>query len=500
MIDINAKKCYNISQKEKTGDDKMAYISGVDRNQLTLEPISLEDYVSENNVCRVIDAYVKTLDLKSMGFKYAQTSPIGRPPYDPADMVKLYVYGYLNKIRSSRRLETETHRNLELMWLMSNLTPDDKTICNFRKDNPKPLKKLFHHFNEICLKLSLFGRETVAIDGSKFKADNGRKNCHTEKSVKETLTKLETKVTAYLKELEENDVNDSDEATVNANRIQEALTHLRERTVKMEGLLKEIKANDGQAVCTVDKEAELMKQGNGNGFDVCFNAQTAVDEKHGLVVDFEVTDSCNDINELSSMAIEAKAVLHVDKLNVVADTGYSNGAEINKCEENEITTYIPKPRPSHQPKNANFHRNKFIYDPKKDVYTCPAGNEMSRQRVRERDGFIVYSNRCACMNCPVKDQCTKSKTLREIERSPYEDKVNEAASRAKANPAIYRRRQELSEHPFGVIKSVWGFGQFLCRGKEKTTGEAALAFLAFNLRRVITILKVEPLIKALATQ
>jgi len=478
----------------------MAYINGVDRNQLTLEPLSLDDYVSEDNVCRVIDAFVNTLDLIAMGFRNAQTNPYGRPPYDPADMIKLYVYGYLNRIRSSRRLETETHRNLEVMWLINGLSPDDKTICNFRKDNPKPLKMVFRKFNEICIQLNLIGRETVSIDGSKFKADNGRKNCHTEKSVKENLKKLEKKTTEYLNELEENDANGSEEAAVNADRIQDALKHLNEKTEKMEGLLSDIQANKGQAVCTVDTEAELMKQGNGNGFDVCYNVQAAADEKHGLIVTFEVTDSCNDLNELSSVAIEAKEALQADALNVIADTGYSNGKEINECEKNGIDTYIPKPKPAHQPENAKFQRDQFIYDSEKDVYTCPAGNEMPRIRVRERDGFVVYSNRPACMNCPIKDQCTKSKTLREIERSPYEDKVNEAALRAKNNPDIFNRRKELSEHPFGVIKSVWGFGQFLCRGKEKTTGEAALAFLAFNLRRAITILGTEKLVKALIAQ
>ena len=475
----------------------MAYINGVDRNQLTFEPISLDDYVGEDNVCRVIDAFVSTLDLKEMGFKYTQTSPTGRPPYDPADMLKLYIYGYLNRIRSSRRLELETKRNLEVMWLLNSLSPDDKTICNFRKDNSKQLKTVFRKFNEFCLQLNLFGCETVAIDGSKFKADNGRKNCHTEKSVKESIKKLENKAAKYLKELEKNDTNRSDESAVNANQIQEALNHLQEKKEKMEGLLSDIKANNGQAVCTVDNEAALMKQGNGNGFDVCYNVQTAVDEKHGLIAAFEVTDSCNDLNELSSIAKEAKEALQADELNVVADTGYSNGKEINDCEENGINTYIPKPKPSHQPENSKFQRDQFTYDPEKDVYTCPAGNELSCKRVRERDGFVVYANRSACMSCPVKDQCTKSKTLREIERSPYEDKVNEAALRAKNNPDIFNRRKELSEHPFGTIKSVWGFGQFLCRGKVKTTGEAALAFLAFNLRRAINILGVQQLVNVL---
>jgi hypothetical protein len=280
-------------------------------------------------------------------------------------------------------------------------------------------------------------------------------------------------------------------------KILEALEKLTDRKVQVEDILQEINAKEGEAVCTVDGEAKLMKQGNGHGFDVCYNVQTATDEKNGLIIAFEVTDKCNDQTELSEMALEAKEAVETQELNILADKGYSSGEEIHICEEAGLHCYIPMPKPSHQPANPEFHRKNFVYDPIKDSVICPTGNEMSYVRTRARNGYRVYANRVACQNCPFKTQCTKAKTMREIERSPYQLDVERASTRAKENPGLYHRRQELSEHPFGVVKSAWGYGQFLCRGKEKTTGEAALAFLAFDLRRVINIMGAKNLIEAM---
>jgi len=469
----------------------MRHITGTAREQIWLEAPSLDDYVGEDNLVRLIDLFVDAQDLEKMGFSHSKTKETGRPPYHPGDMAKLYIYGYLNRTRSSRRLEAETLRNVEVMWLMKNLKPDDKTICNFRKENPDGIKELYRSFNKICLQASLIGGEISSLDGTKIKADNSRKNRYTKEEAANILLRLDKKVDEYMAELDKNDA----ETDFDREKVMSILNRLSERKTKFETILRKIEENGGEPVCTTDEEAKLMKQGGGKGFDVCYNVQAAVDGKHGLVVEYEVTDSCNDMNELSGMAIAAKDAMEADKLKILADTGYSNGKEISKCEESGIECYIPSAKPSRQPEDERYHRKNFPYSPETDTVTCPEGNELSYKRTRERDGNRVYANRSACLSCLCKEKCTKSKTLREIEINPYQPCVILANDRAKANPDLYKRRQELSEHPFGVVKSVWGFGQFLCRGKAKTSCETALMFLAFNLRRAINVKGVKKLME-----
>jgi len=471
------------------------YITGLDRNQAAI--FTLDEYVDENNLCRVIDAFTNSLDFKGLGFKYSEPKDTGRPPFNPADIMKLYMYGNQYRIRSSRRLETESLRNVEVMWLMNGLTPDDKTISNFRKDNRKAIKEVFKMFNKLCLTLGLFGKETVAVDGTKIKADNSRRHHHTQKDTEKTLSKLDKKVAEYLDELDRNDIVEDGEARPDWEAIEAALEKIKGRKSDLEAILAEIKENGGKPICTVDKDAALMKQGGGKGFDVCYNVQTSVDDKNGLVVDFDVTNNANDLGELSDMVKLSKEALGVEELSVLADTGYSKGEEIDASEKAGATCFIPKAKPSHQPKNEEFNRENFKYDAESNTYTCPAGSVMPQVRTRKRDGFKVYANRVACKECPVKGQCTKSQTLREIERSPYQENVDRADRNAKENPELYQRRMELSEHPFGVVKRIWGVGQFLCRGNEMVTGEIALAFMAFNLRRAVSILGVKKLVEVI---
>ena len=471
---------------------------GQDRQQETFLPSRLDDYVSEDHPCRVIDAFVNQLDLKARGFTKAQPSTVGCPAYAPGDMLKLFLYGFQNHIRSSRRLEVETHRNVEVMWLLKGLTPDARTICYFRSENSKAFKEVFHDFNKLCLQWGLFGRETVAIDGSKIKANNSRRHHYTKENAAKQLSRLEKQITEYFNELEQNDQAEAKEEKLDYSKAAKILEKLNMKKSKLESILAEINESGGNPICTIDRDAALMKQSGGKGFDVCHNVQTAVDEKNGLVVDFNVTNHCNDIKELSDMASRAKEMLEVENLNVLADTGYSSGVEIHKCQTNGVTCYIPKPEPSHQPEDIKYRRENFHYDDKNDQYTCPEGNVMPYVRTRKRDGFMVYANRKACMNCPVKSKCTKSKTLREIERNPYQADVDEASDRAKKRPGLYQRRQELSEHPFGVVKRKWGFDQYLCRGKEKVTGETALVLLAFNFRRVLKILGAKAILEYIA--
>jgi len=475
----------------------VGYINGLDRNQTAI--FTLDEYVDENNICRVIDAFANTLDFMELGFKYSVPKDTGRPPFNPADIMKLYMYGNQYRIRSSRRLEAESIRNVEVMWLMNGLTPDDKTISNFRKDNRKAIKEVFKMFNKLCLALGLFGKETVAIDGSKIKADNSRRNYYTQKDAEKMLSNLDKKVSQYLSELDRNDIAEAGDSRPNQEAIEVALEKLTGRKSKLEAILAEIKENGGVPVCTIDKDAALMKQGNGNGFDICYNVQTSVDDKNGLIVDFDVTNNANDLGELSGMVERSKEALGVEELNVLADTGYSKGEEINASEKAGATCFIPKAKPAHQPENGSFNRENFKYDAESNTYICPAGNIMPQVRTRKRDGFKVYANRAACKECPVKGQCTKSQTLREIERSPYQENVDRADQNAKENPGLYQRRMELSEHPFGVVKRIWGFGQFQCRGDEMVTGEIALAFMSFNLRRAVNILGVKKLVEAIKT-
>lgn len=481
----------------KDGSMKMGYKTGTDRNQITFMPDRLDDYVSEDNICRIIDAFVDRLDQKEIPFKYSEPKATGCPPYSPLMMTKLYLYGYLNRIRSSRRLEAEAKRNVEVMWLIQRQMPDDKTISNFRKDNAKALKQVFRKFNELCRGLDLFGKEILAIDGTKIKANNSWHNHYTQENVQKTLNKIDKKLEEYLKELDDNDLKEAQEELPDKQKIAEALKKLNDKKGKLQDILKKIEANEGEAVCTVDEEAKLMKLSGGKGYDVCYNVQTAVDEEHGLIVDFDVTDSGNDINELTSMCEKAKEVFQTEEIVLLADKGYSNGKEIKQCEDVKAICCIPKPEPSNQPTNPAYKREKFIYNSERNLYICPAGNELHYVRTRNRGEFAVYANRNACMNCAFKSECTKSKTLREIERSPYQDYINKADERAKQNPELYKRRQELSEHPFGLTKRIWGFDQFFCRGKVKTSAETSLMFLAFNLRRVYNILGYEKLRAAL---
>ena len=472
----------------------MGYKRGTNRDQMTMTPMTPDDYVDDENPCRVIDAFVDKLNLAEMGFKYAVTSSTGCRPYAPGDMLKLYIYGYMNRIRSSRRLEAETKRNMEVIWLLNGLVPDDKTICNFRTDNRKELKEVFRMFNKLCISIGLFGRETVSIDGTKIKANNSRRHRFSKKDAEEQLSKLEKRITEFLNDLERGDQLEAGEERIDQAAVASALEKLKDRKTEIEDIIAKIEDNGGEPICTVDKDAALMKQSGGKGYDVCYNIQAAVDEENGLIAHFEVTNRANDISELSGMVRGTKEALGVENINVLADTGYSNGKEIASCAEAEDTCYIPKPKPSHQPEDKRYHRDQFVYDADNNTYTCPEGHVMTYKRTRERDGNMVYANRAACMGCPAKALCTKSATLREIERNPYQSEVEWADANAKANKGLYHRRMELSEHPFGVVKRVWGFSQYLCRGTERVEGETSLMFLAFNFRRALNILGVKKLI------
>ena len=467
----------------------MGYKIGVDKKQQSLLPASLDDYVPEDHICRVIEAFTLQLDLLSLGYKYAECNSMGCCPYDPRMMLNLYIYGYLHRVRSSRRLEAETTRNVEVMWLMDNLQPDDKTICNFRKDNKEALRKTFRVFSEMCRDFGLYGGETVATDSVKFRANNSRKNNWNKTTVERELKRIDKQINEYMNELEQADKEEAKNFDPpNTVAIKDALENLKQRKDTITKLQNRIES-EGE-VSTVDHDSRLMRSGgDGRPLDVCYNVQTVVDSENHLIVDFEIADRSDDKGNLHMMSEKAKDVLGVDNLTNLADKGYYDGKDISACEENGVTCLVAKPKPGGVVKEEGFTRDRFIYDREKDCYSCPGGNCLRYMRNQiHSDGTDcrVYANYAACPKCPEKPKCTKAEH-RQILRRPFEDTLDTVNVRTKANKLLYRKRQEIVEHPFGTVKAIWGYKQFLCRTKPKITAETALAYLAYNMRRFINI-------------
>jgi len=484
--------------KKLWGDGHMKYKQGESREQLTIESVCLDDYIPQNSICRIIAAFVGSLDLLAMGFKYAETKGNGRPPYNPAAMLMLYIYGYLNRVRSSRRLEVETHRNIEVMWLMEKLTPDDKTISNFRKDNAKVLKKVFRQFSLWCNEQDLYGKELVAVDGSKFRANANRRSIHTQKGTTKKLAEVEKKISEYMNELERNDKAESDEAKLDATRISEVLKHLNEKKEALQEWLEKINENEGKEISTVDPDAHLMHtNGDGRSLDACYNVQTVVDEKHKLIVDFDVTTCPDDKGALVAMTESAKEIMGIDEISATGDKGYYDGEDIDKCEQNGTVCYIPKTKDNAHAPDSRYNKSNFRYDKVSDCYICPKGQTLPFNRIqkrKDRPDERRYQNNQACKNCLSRRLCISGKSNKSgriISRNANQDALDSVNARMKTEEAqdVFRERKKIVEHPFGTTKAVWGFKQFLCRGQEKTIGEASLVFLAYNLRRVINIFK-----------
>lgn len=466
----------------------MSYKTGTDKQQLTLMPACLDDYVPNNHMCRVICAFTEQLDMVKLGYKYAECRDVGCRPFDPRMMLNLYIYGYLNRVRSSRRLQAETKRNIEVIWLMDGLEPDDKTICNFRKDNAKAIRETFRTFVRMFRELDLYGGELEATDGTKFRADNSRKNNHNIITVERELSRIDKKINEYLTALDKTDKEEENTKLPTADEIKAALEKLNDRKVKFEELLSKVE-EDGE-VSTIDPDSRLMhSNGDARTLDVCYNVQTTVDEKYHLIVDFEVTKQANDAGNLENMTEKVKDALEVETFTSLADTGYYDGEDIEKCERNGITCLVAKPKPGGPKKGEGFTRESFIYNKENDCYVCPCQNKLNLMRNQKHSNgkeYRVYANYSDCKKCPKQSECSKS-GRREILRLPYQDTLDIVNERTRFNKKLYRRRQEIVEHPFGTIKAVWGFKQFLCRSKEKVIAETALAYSAYNFRRVINI-------------
>ncbi len=474
----------------------MSFIEGVGRDQQTLFPDVLDDYIPADHPVRFIDAYIDQLDLTALGFERATAADTGRPGYDPADLLKVYVYGYLNGICSSRKLERETHRNVEVMWLLRRLSPDFKTIAEFRRRNTKALRALFREFTLLCKKLDLFGAELVAIDGSKFRAVNSKRRNYTRPMLDEILRATDERIARYLERTEAADTAEQQTASEPVNRAEE-LKGLKERAAEVRSMIAELDRTGESQISLTDPDSRAMKVRIGT--DVCYNAQTAVDDKHKLIVAVEVTNEPTDRNWLSPMAIEAKTVMGVETLVVVADKGYSSAREVEACVNANITPYLPKPETSANKALGLFTKDDFRYDRERDLYVCPAGEELTfRHASHEKGRDVRYYRTYVCGRCALRPQCTRNSQSRRISRSANESVLEEMNARVAANPEILRKRKAIVEHPFGTIKRWMNQLYFLMRGLGNVRAEFSLSALAYDLKRILAIVGVPTLLAALA--
>src|SRR5215468_8587251 len=474
----------------------MPHIHGAPRDEVLLFPPSLDEYITDNNPVRFIDAFVDQLDLHDLGFTRAIASRLGRPAYHPGDLLKLYIYGYLNRVRSSRLLEREACRNSELMWLLKKLTPDFKTIADFRKDNLLPIQKVCREFTLLCKALDLFDGDLVAVDGSKFKALNNRKRNFTAEKLAKALQHIDEKIAEYLQALDTADSEAPSRPDLTVSVLQERIAQFRERKQEYEKVQQALLASGESQISLTDPDSRSMPI--AQGVDVCYNVEMVVDSKHKLIVTHEVTTAVTDKDQLAPMAKAAKQVLEVEELDAVADKGFSNGEQVKECGGADIQAYIPQPHTSRNQHKGLFTKDDFRYDKARDSYWCPQGEELTfRFETEEKGRATRYYATSACGGCPIKARCTENKGGRRITRWADEHLLEAMAERVGAHPEIMKVRKELIEHIFGTMKRSMDQGYFLLRTRKKVAAEMSLTVLAYNLKRVITIVGVKGLIAGL---
>jgi transposase len=480
----------------------MNYIAGSDRGEALLLPEVLDDYIAPENPVRFIDAFVAQLDLSKAGFTNAQLNETGRPPYDPGDLLRLYLYGYLNRVRSSRRLEREAARNLELIWLLRKLRPDFKTIADFRRDNGKAIKTVGREFILLCRKLELFGGELVAIDSTKIKAQNAKGRNYSEAKLKALLVEIENKVSAYLEELDQSDAQEEASSADSGQRLsveelKEKIAQLKERKKELQSLAQDLEKSGARQVSLTDPDSRAMSMGRGS--TVGYNVQTAVDAKHSLIVDTQVTNTTSDLGALGIMAIKTQEALEAKNLSVVADKGYYNGKEVLACDSIGVTAYVAKPLTSANTARGLYGKESFKYDAKNNCYICPAQKKLTYRFATNEKGRAIYYYRASeCKSCLLKAKCTRNKENRTITRLAAEEVQEKMAERVAANPQIMRRRKAIIEHCFGTIKRSLGYDYFLCRGMRQVATEVNLTVLAYNLTRVMNLIGVPKLVEAVS--
>jgi transposase len=474
------------------------FVEGTDRGQTTLFPECLEDWICEDNPVRVIDVFVGGLDLAELRFDGVDPEATGRPSYHPSVLLKLYIYGYLYRVQSSRRLEREASRNVEVMWLTGRLVPDHKTIADFRKDNGPAIRKVCAQFVALCRKLGLLTKPSIAIDGSKFKAVNNRDKNFTRAKMERRLAQIEESVARYLSQLDTADRQEPSEAlAVKTAHLKDKLAKLADELQRLQAIERAMLASPDQQISLTDPDSRSMAtSGRGSGV-VGYNVQVAVDTEHHLIVTHEVTNTGSDRSQLANIATQAKAVLGADHLDAVADRGYFNSPEILACEQANITVTLPKPMTSGAKSQGRFGKQDFVYLSSEDVYRCPAGEKLTYRFTREEAGKTVRRYwTTACSRCPLKSQCTPGPERR-ITRWEHEHVLEVVQQRLDANPLAMRVRRETVEHPFGTLKMRMGATHFLMKRLPKVATEMALHVLAYNLTRVMNIIGVKPLLAAI---
>jgi len=474
------------------------FVEGADRGQRTLFPECLEDWICEDNPVRVIDLFVEELDLAELSFGGVDPEATGRPSYHPSVLLKLYIYGYLNRVQSSRRLERESGRNVEVMWLTGRLVPDHKTIADFRKDNGPAIRKVCARFIALCRQLGLLTSTSVAIDGSKFKAVNTRDKNFTRAKMERRLEQLEESVARYLSQLDTADRQEPSEALATRTaHLKEKLARLASELQRLKAIEQEMLASPDEQISLTDPDSRSMAtSGRGSGV-VGYNVQVAVDTEHHLIVAHEVTNSGSDRSQLANIASQAKDVLGAEHLDAVADRGYFNSPEILACEQANITVTLPKPMTSGAKSDGRFGKQDFVYLAKEDVYRCPAGDKLTYRYTNEESGRTLrHYWTGACRQCSLKSQCAKANERR-IKRWEYEHVLEAVQERLDANPQAMRQRRETVEHPFGTLKMRMGATHFLMKRLPKVATEMALHVLAYNLTRVMNIVGVQPLLVAM---
>lgn len=473
------------------------FVEGVDRRQPTLLPECLDDYVAAENPVRVVDVFVDELDLCGLGFEVTPAAT-GRPAYHPAMLLKLYVYGYLNKVQSSRRLEREARRNVELMWLTGRLAPDHKTIADFRKDNGPAIQAACAQFVVLCRQIGLFGAALVAIDGSKFKAVNTRDKNFTPYKLKKRLEQVAEHIAGYLRDLDTADRQEGETIEARSDRLKEKVERLREQMRMLQAMDAQVAASaDGQVSLTDPDARSMATSGRGSGI-VGYNVQSAVETEHHLIVAHDVVMTGSDRQQLSSMAGKAKDALGVDELEVLADRGYFSGEEILSCEAMGVTPYVPRPLTSGAKADGRFGKQDFVYLPDQDVYRCPAGALLPRHMTTVEKGMTLhrYWDHFSCQTCALKPQCTPS-VARRVTRWEHEAVIDALQKRMDLRPGAMRQRRRTVEHPFGTIKAWMGSTHFLMKRLPNVKTEIGLHILAYNLKRVIAIMGAQPLMAAI---
>ncbi len=473
----------------------MTHISGFERSQLLLLPEAVDDYVDVDNPVRFIDAFVDELDLSAAGFRRVAAKATGRPGYAPGDLLKLYIYGYLNRVRSSRRLEAECHRNIEVIWLLRTLKPDFKTIADFRRDNRNAFKLVFRQFVLLCRRLDLYGRELLAVDGTRIKAVNNKDRNFTRNSLEKFIRAADERLDDYLKRLDEGDVEEGGTGGgARTHNLAEKIAALREKRGRYAAMLGELERSGESQISLTDPDSRAMAA--HTKVAVGYNVQIAVDAKNKMIVEQAVTNQVVEMGLLKETAEPARAILEVETIDVVADRGYFKSEDIEACEKAGLTPYVARPQRGSSVSDGFFRKDEFRYDPEQDAYICPAGQVLAtRYESKLRDlKKTDYANRAACPVCPLRSRCTND--FRKVSRLENEAVLDRMAARLKARPEILDRRRETVEHPFGSIKQWMNQGAFLMKGLEKVRAEFSLTALAYNLRRALNILGVEAMTAA----